>query len=341
MIEEDASVKTRAHRLFALAAVVAALALPAAALAATHAGVNRGVVQSVDASHIVVTRPGREHDHVRRLAAARRAPQRPPRLAGRDHAGTRGRRGRRPKGRAVLIRAFGAQASTTERGIVTAVTKTSLTISTAAGPDDRPRPQYALQGAGWCRQARRRSGSACPSPSRTHPTAPRRSSTCSSARGRDRRRSAERHDPSRRGRGRHRQPRPRISRERRLPGDLGGARRRGRAGARAARDPARDPRPAAAGRGRARPLPADPADVATSDRDRHRPRRGGRPHHRARARRRRLRDEALLAARARGARARRAAPRRAGGARGRDDDRRRRRAAVGPHRLRRRAALSS
>src|SRR4029079_9736295 len=75
MIQEDASVKTRAEllksprrrawrpslhpalaRSRALVALdLVALALPAAAFAVTHAGINRGVVQSVDTSHIVVT----------------------------------------------------------------------------------------------------------------------------------------------------------------------------------------------------------------------------------------------------------------------------------------------
>ena len=73
-----------------------------------------------------------------------------------------------------------------------------------------------------------------------------RSSTCSSARGRDRRRiGAGRDDPARRGRGGHRDARSHLPREGRLSRDLGDARSRGAPGARAERDPTRDPRPAA------------------------------------------------------------------------------------------------
>ena len=59
---------------------------------------------------------------------------------------------------------------------------------------------------------------------------------------------------------------------------------------------------------RARALPLDPRARRPAGDHADRPRRGGRPDRRPRARRRRLRDEAVLAARARGARAHRAAP---------------------------------
>ena len=126
--------KTRTHRLFALVAVAAAFVLPAAALGATHAGVNRGVVQSVDASHIVVTALDGStitFDASPRLVVRLYGC---PASLGEITPGLVADVAVDPKGRAVLIRAFGAQASTTERGIVTTVTKTSLTISTAAGP---------------------------------------------------------------------------------------------------------------------------------------------------------------------------------------------------------------
>jgi hypothetical protein len=148
MIEEDPSVKTRVHRILALVALVVALALPAAALGAAHAGVNRGVVQSVDASHIVVTA----------LDGSTVTFEASPRLVVRidGHAASLGEI--TPglvadiavdvKGRAVLVKAFGA--SITERGVVTAVAKTALTIATSAGPKtlalDR-NTRFKVQGA--------------------------------------------------------------------------------------------------------------------------------------------------------------------------------------------------
>jgi len=134
MIEEDASVKTPAYRLLALVAVAAALLLPATALAVTHAGVNRGVVQSVDASHVVV----------RALDGSTVTFDLSPRLVVRLNGGPAALGDITPgvvadvavdaKGRAVMIRAFGAQTTVTEKGLVTAVSKTSITIATAGGP---------------------------------------------------------------------------------------------------------------------------------------------------------------------------------------------------------------
>jgi hypothetical protein len=134
MIEEDASVKTRAYRLFALAALAAAFALPATALAVTHAGVNRGVVQSVDASHVVV----------RALDGTIVTFDLSPRLVVRSNGGPASLTDVSPgvvadiavdgKGRAVMIRVFPVPSSVTDRGVVLAVSKTSLTVSTAGGP---------------------------------------------------------------------------------------------------------------------------------------------------------------------------------------------------------------
>jgi len=133
MIEEDASVKNRAHRLFALTAVVAALLLPAAALAAPHPGVNRGVVQSVDASHIVVRALDGStvtFDVSPRLVVRLNGS---PALLGDITPGVVADVGVDGKGRAVLVRAFGAPSTVTERGTVASVTKSSLTITTAGG----------------------------------------------------------------------------------------------------------------------------------------------------------------------------------------------------------------
>jgi hypothetical protein len=134
MIQEDVSVKTRAHRILAVAAVAVALALPATALAATSAGINRGVVQSVDAAHIVV----------RALDGSTVTFDLAPRLVVRLNGGPGSLDDITPgvvadvavdgRGRAALIKVFGAQTSLTERGVVTALSKTSLTFSTAAGP---------------------------------------------------------------------------------------------------------------------------------------------------------------------------------------------------------------
>ena len=120
-----------------------------------------------------------------------------------------------------------------------------------------------------------------------------------------------RHDPAGRGRGGHRRARTGLPRARRVPRRVGDAGHRRAPGARAARRAPRDPRPPAPRHRRLRPLPGDPLELAAARRDADGPRRGGRPRDRARARRRRLRDEALLAARARRARPRRAPPRRA------------------------------
>jgi hypothetical protein len=124
----------RRRGLLVLAAIVAAFALPTAALAASSAGVNRGVVQSVDATHIVV----------RALDGSVVTFDLSPKLVVRVNGGpasivdvTPGvvaDVGVDPKGRAALIRVFGAQAPVTEKGIVTAVSKTSLMIATPGGP---------------------------------------------------------------------------------------------------------------------------------------------------------------------------------------------------------------
>ena len=121
-----------AQRLLALAAMVAALALPAVALGETHAGINRGVVQSVDASHIVVT--ALDGSTITFEASPRLVVRIDGRAAvlGEITPGLVADIAVDEKGRAVLVKAFGA--SVTERGVVTAVSKTALTIVTPTGP---------------------------------------------------------------------------------------------------------------------------------------------------------------------------------------------------------------
>ena len=123
--------KTRSHTRLALAATVAALALPAAAFGGERDGVNRGVVQSVDAAHIVVT--ALDGSTITFDASPRLVVRLDGRVAslGEITPGLVADVAVDGKGRAVVIRAFGA--TVTDRGVVTAVSKTALTISTASG----------------------------------------------------------------------------------------------------------------------------------------------------------------------------------------------------------------
>jgi hypothetical protein len=125
---------TRSLRLLTVVIALVALAVPAAALAGAQAtGVDRGVVQSVDASQIVlrtldggvvtysvVPRP------VVRLNGARAAIAdiRPGFVARVSHDGN---------AHALLIQAFGAVVTTTDRGIVTAVSRSAITLRVANG----------------------------------------------------------------------------------------------------------------------------------------------------------------------------------------------------------------
>jgi hypothetical protein len=112
-----------------------ALVLPAAGLAAPRGqGADRGVVQSVDSTQIVL----RKLDGS--IATFAVSPGTPVRLNGARAALTDIRPGFVARvvydrqARAVLIEAFGAAASTiTERGVVTAVTRSTITLRTAAG----------------------------------------------------------------------------------------------------------------------------------------------------------------------------------------------------------------
>ena len=112
-------------RLLAVAAALVALALPAAAVAASHAGVvNRGVVQSVDPSHIVL----------RTSTAASSRSTSPSGTRVRINGGPGSARRHRArdswprswstrKGRAVVDPRLRPRPNVTDRGVVTAVTK--------------------------------------------------------------------------------------------------------------------------------------------------------------------------------------------------------------------------
>jgi hypothetical protein len=126
----------RPLRVLIVAIGLLALALPAASLAASRekAGATRGVVQQVDGSQIVL----RALDgNVVTFAVL---PRTPVRLNGARstitevHPGFVARVTYDRQSRAILIEAFGAAAApTVDRGIVTAVTRSSITLRTAAG----------------------------------------------------------------------------------------------------------------------------------------------------------------------------------------------------------------
>ena len=124
-------------RLATLCAVALALAAPVAALSARGPQTERGVVQSVNASQIVLRALDGSTVSVRLLPSTR------VRLNGAKASvsdispGAVAEVTTDRKGRAVLIRAFASQPSTpatvTESGVVTQVTKSSLSYTTADG----------------------------------------------------------------------------------------------------------------------------------------------------------------------------------------------------------------
>ena len=126
----------RPLRLLIVAIALLALALPAAGIAGPRdkAGATRGVVQSVDGSQIVL----RALDG--RVVTFAISPGTPVRLNGARATITEVRPGFVARvtydrqSRAILIEAFGAAAApTVDRGIVTAVTRSSITLRTASG----------------------------------------------------------------------------------------------------------------------------------------------------------------------------------------------------------------
>jgi hypothetical protein len=136
MIHEDAYMRNRVLCLLAASAVVAALALPAAAVAATAAkhaaGVNRGVVQSVDATHIVLRALDGSAVSFDLTPGTGVRLNGSPASVGDISPGSVVDVVVNGKGRVLVIRVLGAPI-VTDRGVVTAVTKASVTINTSAG----------------------------------------------------------------------------------------------------------------------------------------------------------------------------------------------------------------
>jgi hypothetical protein len=138
MIDEDVPMKISPLRLLTAFAVMLALALPAAGLAAPgRATIDRGVVQSANAGQIVL----RTLDGV--SLSFQVTPFTRVRVNGRPAAITDVGPGfvaevaADRKGRAVLVRAFGtsaAAATINDRGVVTAISSTAITLATDAGP---------------------------------------------------------------------------------------------------------------------------------------------------------------------------------------------------------------
>jgi hypothetical protein len=137
MIDEDVHMKIGPLRLLTALAVVLALALPAGGLAAPgRATVDRGVVQSVNEGQIVLrTLDGGS-------LSFQVVPRTLVRLNGRPATITDIGPGfvaevtSNGKRRAVLVRAFGTGspvATITDRGVVSAIAKTSITLITDAG----------------------------------------------------------------------------------------------------------------------------------------------------------------------------------------------------------------
>jgi hypothetical protein len=137
MIDEDALMKISPLRLLTAVAVVLALALPSAGLAAPgRVGVDRGVVQSVSGDQIVL----------RTLDGGSLSfpvtPRTRVRVNGRPGAitdigpGFVAEVATNDRGRAILVRAYGTStpaAQVSDRGVVTAITRTAITLTTDAG----------------------------------------------------------------------------------------------------------------------------------------------------------------------------------------------------------------
>jgi hypothetical protein len=135
MTDDDAHMTLRSLRLLTAVAAVLALVIPAAALSALSDLTNdQGIVQSVNPSQIELraldgTVSSYSVSEATRVKVngqlARLADIQPGYVATVTHNGDRP---------AVLIRAFGRPAMITSRGIVSALTRTSITIGSDAGP---------------------------------------------------------------------------------------------------------------------------------------------------------------------------------------------------------------
>ncbi len=124
---------TRALRLLTVAVALVALAVPAAAVAGPRGSVDRGIVQSADSGQIVLrTLDGGivSYSVVRRTAVrvngsrATITDVQPGFVARVVHDA---------RARALAVEAFGATATTTERGVVTAISKNAITLRVAGG----------------------------------------------------------------------------------------------------------------------------------------------------------------------------------------------------------------
>jgi hypothetical protein len=136
MIEDDAVMRIRPLRLLTICATALALAAPAAGLAAHTAALDRGVVQSVDSSQIVLRAldgstvsfgllPGTRV----RVNGAKASPADITPGAVADVTAD-------DKGHALLVRATQTPqppVTTTDRGVLTQVTKSSLVFTAADG----------------------------------------------------------------------------------------------------------------------------------------------------------------------------------------------------------------
>src|SRR6187200_472101 len=124
----------RSFRLLVVAVALVALALPAASLAAANArSTDRGVVQSVDAGQIVLRALDGE------VLTFSIVPRTVVRLNGAPAAiadvqpGFVARVVHDARAHALVIAAFGAPVTTTDRGVVTTISRTAITLRIAGG----------------------------------------------------------------------------------------------------------------------------------------------------------------------------------------------------------------
>jgi hypothetical protein len=125
----------RSLRLLTVVAVLVALVVPAASLGAPRAkGTDRGVIQSVDSSQIVlraldggVVSFAVSPRTVVRLNGARAA-------VAEIHPGYVARVVHDANARALVIEAFGGPVATIDRGVVTAITRSTITVRLTGGP---------------------------------------------------------------------------------------------------------------------------------------------------------------------------------------------------------------
>jgi hypothetical protein len=137
MTGDDAVMRIRPLRLLAVAAALLVLALPVAGRAVAHTtAVDRGVIQSIDASQIVLRALDGSTVSFDLLPGTRVILNRERASLAEIGPGLVAEVVADRRGRAVLIRAFGTPATpaaTTERGAVTSITKTSIVYALPGG----------------------------------------------------------------------------------------------------------------------------------------------------------------------------------------------------------------